>query len=191
VTSRGGRRASVPGGGWRPAGRLEGPDGTLVRFAEERTGRQKVFDFSGFAGTAGMQQWLARAFARRTGPRSGIKSAGSAANCFLMLRAFADSVAEAEPAIRGPHELTTAHIAAFRLRHAGTAGGAEQVIRLRSALRGDPELAEPVRTALLARPPGRPPATTSPKAQAAIRSATAMIAVAFGPVTTAILGSVR
>ena len=139
--------------------RLEGPGGTLVRFAEERTGRQKVFDFSGFAGTAGMQQWLARAFARRTGPRSGIKRAGSAANCFLMLRAFADSVAEVEPAIRGPHELTTAHIAAFRLRHAGTAGGAEQVIRLRSALRGDPELAEPVRTALLARPPRRPPAT--------------------------------
>ena len=162
MSGRGGRRASVPEGGWRPVERVEGPDGTLVRFVEERTGRQKVFDFSGLPVTAGMGQWLARVFARRTGPRSGIKRAGSAANCFVMLRAFAESVAEAEPTICGPHELTAAHVVAFRLAHVGTPGGAERVIRLRSALRDDPELPEPVRTALLARPPRRPPTTRPP-----------------------------
>ena len=157
MSGRGGRRASVPEGGWRPVERVEGPGGTLVRFVEEGTGRQRLFDFSGLSGTAGMGQWLARVFVRRTGPRSGIKRVGSAANCFVMLRAFADSVAEAQPAVGGPDELTAAHIAAFRLRHVGMPGGAERVIRLRSVLRDDPELPGPVRTALLARPPRRPP----------------------------------
>jgi hypothetical protein len=156
VTGRGGHRASVPDGGWQPVERIDCSDPTRVRFVEERTGRLRVFDFSGMPVPVGMQQWLARTFARRTGPRSGVKRTGSAVNCFMMLRLFAESLAEADKAVAGPNELTAAHIAAFRLRHAGAPGGAEQVIRVRSALRDDPELPEPARTALLARPPRRP-----------------------------------
>jgi hypothetical protein len=128
----------------------------LVHFIEERTGRQKLFDFSAFPVPAGLGQWLARAFARRTGSRSGIKQIRTAANCFATLRAFSDWLADADGVPSGPADLTAAHVAAFRLRHAATPGGAELVTRLRSALRNDPELPEPVRTALLARPPRRP-----------------------------------
>jgi len=155
VTGRGSRRAAVPGGGWRPVDRIDPAGGMLARFVEERTGRQKTFDFSDLPAPEGMRQWLARAFARRTGPRSGIKRVNTAVNCFTVLRAFAVALAEADAAVSGPHELRGAHFAAFRLRHAGAPGGAERVIRLRSALRDDPELPEPARTALLARPPRR------------------------------------
>ena len=156
MSGPGRHRASLPGGNWAPVERIDPTDPTLVRFVAERTGRLKRFDFSGFPVPAGVRQWLARTFARRTGPRSGIKSARSAETCFVVLRVFADSLDEADKAISSPRKLTAAHIAAFRLRHVGAPGGAEQVIRLRSVLRDDPELPEPVRTALLARPPRRP-----------------------------------
>jgi hypothetical protein len=149
-------RAFQTAAGWRPVERIDASEPTLVRFVEERTGRQKVFDFSTFPVSAGMQRWLARTFARRTGPRSGVKRTGTADMCFMMLRAFAGSLAEADKAVAGPHELTAAHMAAFRLRHTGAPGGVEQVIRVRSVLRDDPELPEPARSALLARPPRRP-----------------------------------
>lgn len=155
MTGRGGHRATAPDGGWRPVERIDSVNPTLVRFIEERTGRLKEFDFSGFPVSAGMQQWLARTFARRTGPRSGIKRTRSAVSCFMILRLFAESLAEADKPVAGPKELTAGHIAAFRLRH----GGAEKVILVRSVLRGDPELPDPARTALLARPPRRPEPT--------------------------------
>lgn len=156
MTGRGGRRATVPGNNWQPVERIDPTNPTLVRFVEERTGRQKLFDFSAFPVPPGLQQWLARTFARRTGSRSGVKRTGTAANYFMTLRCFADSLTEADEAVSGPRKLTAAHIAAFRLRHAGGPGGTEQVIRVRSVLRDDPELPEPVRAALLARPPRRP-----------------------------------
>ncbi len=152
MTGRGGHRATAPDGGWRPVERIDAVNPTLVRFIEERTGRVKEFDFSGLPVSAGMRQWLARTFARRTGPRSGIKRTRSAVSCFMILRLFAESLAEADKQVAGPEGLSAGQIAAFRLRH----GGAEKVILVRSVLRDDPELPEPARTALLARPPRRP-----------------------------------
>lgn len=163
MTGRGGHRARVPAGGWQPVERVDPAAPTLVRFVEERTGRLREFDFSGFPVPAGMQQWLAGAFARRTGPRSGVKRTGTARNYFRVLRALAESLAEASTPVAGPQQLTAGHIAAFRLRHTGAPGGAERVIQVRSVLRDDPELPEPVRSALLARPPRRPE-TTRPAA---------------------------
>jgi hypothetical protein len=156
VSARGGHRASAPDDAWRPVERTDPAEPTLVRFVEERTGKQKVFDFSGFPVPEAMRRWLARVFARRVGPRSGIKRTVSAANFYVPLRVFADWLAETDEAISGPHQLTAGHLAAFRLRYAGAPGGAGQVIGLRSALRDDPELADAVRSALLARPPRKP-----------------------------------
>lgn len=155
MSGRGGHVASVPGGGWQPVERIEASQPTLVRFVTERTGSQKLFDFSSFPVPAGLQRWFARAFARRTGPRSGVKATGCADNYFATLRAFARWLAGADRPPSGPQELTAAHMTAFRLRHGATPAGAELVVQLRSVLRADPELPEPARKALLARPPRR------------------------------------
>jgi hypothetical protein len=127
-----------------------------VRFVEEQTGRVKEFDFSRFPLASAMCQWLARAFARRSGPRSGIKRVRTANDLFCTLGAFARFLAETGKSISAPEDLSVGDIAAFRLRHVGTPGGAHKVVKLRSALWQDPELPETVRNALLARRPRLP-----------------------------------
>lgn len=131
-------------------------DPTKVRFVEEQTGRVKEFDFSGFPLTSGMCQWLARAFTRRSGTRSGIKRVRTAVDLFYTLGAFARFLAETGKPISGPQEVTAGHIAAFRLRYVASSGGVHKVVKLRSALWEDPELPDAVRNALLARRPRLP-----------------------------------
>jgi len=152
---RGGRGAALPDGAWEPPQRTPpgGPDTTVV-FIEETSGTPKVFDFTRLPGEAGVQCWLARAFARRTGPRSGVKRLGSARCLYYTCRRFAAVLAQMDLVVHGPGELTGAHIAAFTLRYAGMPAGRADLITLRALLRDDDELPEPARTAL---PGGRLP----------------------------------
>jgi hypothetical protein len=160
----GGRGAALPDGAWEPPQRTPpgGPDTTVV-FIEEASGTPKVFDFTRLPGEAGVQCWLARAFARRTGPRSGVKRLGSARCLYYACRRFAAVLAQMDLVVHGPGELTGAHIAAFTLRYAGMPTGRADLITLRALLRDDDELPGPARTALLggrlprSQPQGRRP----------------------------------
>ena len=148
---RGGRAAALPDGTWEAPQRTPpgGPDTTVV-FIEETSGTPKVFDFSRLPGEAGVQCWLARAFARRTGPRSGVKRLESARGLYYTCRRFAAVLADMDLVVHGPAGLTGAHIAAFTLRYAGMPTGRADLITLRALLRDDDELPEPARAALLA-----------------------------------------
>lgn len=148
--SRGGRRASLPEAGWEPSGRLAGGDdpGTQVRFTEELSGRAAEYDFATRPVAPGIQHWLARALTRSTGPRSGVKRIGSARGHYHALAAFANFLAETEPAVLVPGELSARHIAAFRGRFSSKSRQREAVKRLRVVLHGDPELPEAARAEL-------------------------------------------
>lgn len=148
--ARGGRAASVPDASWCPPQRLL-PDGegTLVRFIEESGGASKVFDFSRLPATEEIQRWLARAFIRRTGPREGITRIRTAGSVYYACRWLVVALAAAGSPVRGPVELTGAHVATLVLRCAETRVALEHMMWLRSMLRDDPELPERARTVLL------------------------------------------
>ncbi|ABW12047.1 conserved hypothetical protein [Parafrankia sp. EAN1pec] len=146
----GGRRATQPNAGWRPADRLPpDTDGVRVRFVEESGWRSKVFEFAGLPVEPDVQRWLARVFARRAGPRSATKRIATAAGHFHVLQIFAALLAETSTPPRGPADLRPAHISAFLLRYGGQRCQREYLKRLRVLLRDDPELPELTRTALL------------------------------------------
>ena len=67
-----GRRASLPPPGWEPPERLVAtPDTCTVLFIEEKGRRSRVYDFTKLGVPGGVQRWMARCFARATGPRGG------------------------------------------------------------------------------------------------------------------------
>lgn len=147
---RGGRAAALPDAAWQPPRRIPaGGDGATVMFIEESGACSQLFDFSRLAGEPGVQRWLARAFARRTGPRSGVKRLASARGIYGACQRLAAVLAQADPPPSGAARVTSAHIAAFTLRYAGMPTGRYDLITLRALLRDDPELAEPARVALL------------------------------------------
>lgn len=96
-----------------------------------------------------MQQWLARAFARQTGARSAVKRLKSAQGRHNIILVFARSLADSHPPVETPHDLTPAHMQAFRERYANRRVQHDYVKRLRTLLRDDPDLPEPARAALL------------------------------------------
>jgi hypothetical protein len=155
--SRGGRRASLPDAQWRPPERMiTGSGGTAVRFIEETGRSSKVFVFGKMPVDPAMQQWLARVFANRAGARSSVKRLKTAQSMFAVLGMFAAVLSESATPVRGPQDLTAAHIAAFRLRHAAKKSGWGYLKQLQSILREDPELPREVLVAMLTAPrPGR------------------------------------
>ena len=127
-----------------------------MRFIEENGGRSKVYDFGRLPVEPGLARWLAGVFANRTGPRSGVKRIATAESLFLVVRLFAEVVADSAKPVCGPQELTAAHVTAFRMRHAALRSGWQYLVTLRSALRDAPEVPGEVRAALLsARRPDR------------------------------------
>ena len=112
--SRGGQRASRPPQGWDAPARLDARrDPLSVMFIEETGARSRVFDFSGLPVQAGVQEWLARGFARMTGPRAGAKRLATANSYALTVRRFASSLAEAGQPVSGPAGITPVRIKAF------------------------------------------------------------------------------
>lgn len=148
--SRGGRRAALPAAGWEPPSRFADDEntGTRVRFTEELSGRVLLFDFGKLAAGPAIQQWLARAFVRSTGPRSGAKRAATAEGHYWPLKLFADCLGSMSPGVQAPGELNARHIAAFRARYDGRPGQRGILKRLRVVLHGDPELPEAARVEL-------------------------------------------
>jgi hypothetical protein len=121
----------------------------VVRFIEEGTGLSRDFDFSALPAAPGVQCWLAGAFARRTGPRSGVRRLKSAKAIYGVCRLLARVIAEAGTPVNGPEQVTGAHISQFVLRHAGMSSGRTDLIELRALLRDDPALPAQARSVLL------------------------------------------
>ncbi|REF00739.1 hypothetical protein [Thermomonospora umbrina] len=147
--SRGGRRAAQPDAGWQAPERLLN-DEMAVRFIAERDGQEEIFDFAPLPVQPPVTRWLARAFARRTGPRQAVKHVATAKLLFGTVRVFAESLGRCRPAVHDVADLTPAHLQAFYddIQEA-TGGGDYRLQTLRSVLRDDPELPETVRTALV------------------------------------------
>jgi hypothetical protein len=118
----------------RPAG-----DALTVRFIEESGARSRTFDFSDLPCKPGTAAWLARVFARATGPR-GVKRMASAEVHAWVVRWFAAFLGELDaPPVSGPADVTAAHMKRLWLR---TADDRERLQRLRVLLRDDTELPE-------------------------------------------------
>lgn len=155
--SRGGRRAALPTEGWQPPeGLIAGSDGMAVRFIEQSGLKSKVFDFGELPVQPGMQRWLAQAFVNRTGPRAALTRLKTAEHIFAVIRWFADLLAGSTGPVRGPQDLTPAHVTAFRLRYAGLRSGYGYLETLRTALRDERDLPPDVRVALLSGQAPRP-----------------------------------
>jgi hypothetical protein len=138
----------VPGRGWEPPERLViTPQTCTVLFTEESGRRSKTYDFTILPLSSALQRWLAAAFARATGPRGGAKRAGTADHYFQVVKKFASVLAAAQPPPSRPQEVTTAHIAAFRLV-LPPASFHHQVQGLRTLMRQDQELQPDVRRAV-------------------------------------------
>jgi hypothetical protein len=148
--SRGGQRAALPAAGWKPPARAvtTAAGGAQARFIEELSGQAATFDFSGFPVAPAVQEWLARAFTRSTGPRSGAKRVSTASNRYYALKGFAESLASARPPVQRPGQLGARHVVAFRAGYDGRPGLRWALTGLRSALRDDPDLPEAARAEL-------------------------------------------
>ncbi len=163
--SRGGRAAALPDAAWQPPQRVPADGAVMtVTFVEESGARSQVFDFSRLPGEPGIQRWLAAAFARRTGPRSGVKRLESARGIYGACRRLAAVLAAAETPPSTPAALTSAHIAAFSLRYAAMPTGRYDLITLRALLREDSDLPAAALAALLG---GRLPAPRPDRNRAA------------------------
>jgi hypothetical protein len=146
----GGKRAALPAAGWEPPARLvtTSAAGAQARFIEELSGQGVTFGFSGFPVAPAVQEWLARAFTRSTGPRSGAKRISTASNRYYALKGFAESLASARPPVQVPGQLGARHIAAFRAGYDTRPGLRWALTSLCSALRDDPDLPEAARAEL-------------------------------------------
>ncbi|MFE9614202.1 hypothetical protein [Streptomyces sp. NPDC006012] len=116
-------------------------------FTEENGRRSKIFDFTTLPLGFELQAWLAAAFARATGPRGGVKKVRTAIGYFEVVRAFASILAASQLPPSRPQEITTAHIAAFRLALT-PASFHNQVHKLRRLMREDEVLRPEVRRAV-------------------------------------------
>lgn len=146
---RAGRRASLPAADWAPPERLT-DSGSLcqVLYISEDGRGSKVYDFTRFAVDPLLQQWLARAFARATGPASGIKRVTAANSLWDTLAWFAGSLRDAERPPQSPAQITPAHIAAAWLSLT-PASRKTQVERMRTIFREDQNLLAATRAAIL------------------------------------------
>ncbi|QTJ70150.1 hypothetical protein HYG77_31645 (plasmid) [Rhodococcus sp. ZPP] len=147
-----GRPASLPEKGWRaPELVLEG--GTAVRFIEEQSGAEKIYDFAKLAVEPAVQQWLARAFARRIRPPAAVKRIRSATQTYQMVCRFAAVLATSDIPVRDASAVTAQHLIAFHNRYSGLRSQLYYVDALRGILRDDPELPADVRAYLVSTRP--------------------------------------
>ncbi|WP_459649299.1 hypothetical protein [Kitasatospora sp. Ki12] len=121
-----------------------------MRFLEESGRRSRTYDFAKFKVTPVMQQWLARSFSRRVGTaRTSSKRFRTAEGHFYTASSFANVLADCDPQPTSPDDLTGKHIQAYVECYEGRPVQHDYVKRLRTLLRGDPELPEAAWQALL------------------------------------------
>ncbi|MFC9833711.1 hypothetical protein ACFVKB_07805 [Rhodococcus sp. NPDC127530] len=132
---------------------LEG--GTAVRFIEEQGGAEKIYDFSKLPVQPSVQQWLARAFARRIRPPAAVRRIKSADQSYGMVCKFAAVLAASASPVRDASAVTTQHLIAFHDRYHGLQSQLYYIDTLRGIFRDDPDLPADVRAALITtRPAG-------------------------------------
>ncbi|TMR88500.1 hypothetical protein EJK15_65890 [Nonomuraea basaltis] len=117
-------------------------------FVEEQGRKSRIFDFSAFPVSVELQQWMARCFARTTGPRGGAKRLNSASDYYKTLAKLAAVLSEVDNPPRSPQEVTPAHIAAFRLALT-SASHNHKIVTLRVLIRKNSELRPETRRAIL------------------------------------------
>ncbi|MFJ1842791.1 hypothetical protein [Streptomyces sp. NPDC088146] len=147
--SRGGRKASIPPGDWQPPERLVITESECsVFFVEEKGQRSKVYDFTKLQVRAGIRQWLARSFARATGPTSGVKRVRAAESLWGAVQIIAGYLAKVDPPVLQPAHVTAAQIKESLL--AVPLGSRKtHVHRMRAIFRADRELSAEARNAIL------------------------------------------
>jgi hypothetical protein len=132
------------------------PNTCTVLFTEEKGRRSRLYDFTKLPVAGDVQRWMARCFARATGPRGGAKRLNTANSYYRLFAHLARVLASAQrpPATAG--QITPAHIAAFRLSLT-PASLNNSIHRLRTLVRQDDELpAETRRDICAGRLPRRP-----------------------------------
>ncbi|WP_158942393.1 hypothetical protein [Streptomyces sp. ERV7] len=147
--SRRGRKASVPPGNWQSPERLIiTEDECSVFFVEEKGRRSKVYDFTKLQVSTGIQRWLARSFARATGPTSGVKRASAAEGLWSGVQLLAGYLAKVDPVVHEPAHITAVHIKESLLA-VSLGSRKSHVERLRATFRADKELSTEARNAIL------------------------------------------
>ncbi|MEV7722175.1 hypothetical protein [Streptomyces sp. NPDC088184] len=147
--SRRGRKASVPPGDWQSPERLViTEDECSVFFVEEKGRRSKVYDFAKLQVSADIQRWLARSFARVTGPTCGVKRASAAEGLWCGVQLLAGYLAKVDPVVYEPAHITAAHIKESLLA-VSLGSRKSHVERLRAIFRADKELSTEARNAIL------------------------------------------
>nr|WSX50719.1 hypothetical protein OG409_18275 [Streptomyces sp. NBC_00974] len=152
----------LPGDTYEPPPVVRQAEGGLVVEFIGDDGRRKCFDI-GRLPVAGWHEFLAEAFALRTGPSGGLRTLASALNCWKFIRQWTYFLQGLGEAAASPEKLSEEHVQAF---FDGTAGTATFRYQLRAEVRtlfSDPRLAawlpEAARSALsrtIPKPPGTP-----------------------------------
>jgi hypothetical protein len=129
-------------------------DGLAVRFVEERTGEERIFDFCDVPVSPQLQRWLARVFLRRISPPKAVKKIESAKGFAWYTRRFGEVLSQQTPAPNAVDDVTAGHIEAFSTKYAAMRSHRRYVDVLRGLLRDDPELSAEVRRAVVTGRPG-------------------------------------
>ncbi|MEO3749420.1 hypothetical protein [Streptomyces sp. B6B3] len=119
-----------------------------MRYIEEKGRRSRVFDFSGVPVSGVLQRWLAEVFATATGPRRGVKSIATAGSYYTMLVRFATFLSKRSDAPQRPEDISTAHVAAFKLS-LSPGSRLPSAWRLRTLMRDVPRLPAATRAAIV------------------------------------------
>ncbi len=72
------------------------PDTCTVLFTEEKGRRSRLYDFTKLLAAADVQRWMARRFARATGPRSGAKRLNTASSYYMLFAHLSRVLASAQ-----------------------------------------------------------------------------------------------
>ncbi|MFJ4582652.1 hypothetical protein [Streptomyces echinatus] len=130
----------------------------MVRFLAQSGDAERVFDFGNVRDKdgdlveieLGIQQWLARAFARRTSSRSGVTRLKGASSVYTAATVIARYFTTLDPALASPDQVTPAHMRGLWEFCGRVRSQRAYLETLRALLRDDQELPEASRAELFA-----------------------------------------
>lgn len=129
-----------------------------MRYLSQSGNDERIFDFGDIRDKngdlveipVGVQQWLARAFTRRTSPRSGVTRLKGANGVYGAATRIAQYLTTLDPTPAGPHAITPAHMKGLWDFCGRTRSQRAYLEGLRAFLRDDPELPEASRAVIFA-----------------------------------------
>lgn len=141
------RGAALPQPGYTsPVNHFSSPGHNIVRVYPEAESGFKDFSFHSLNVAPELQTAFAEGFARATGPAGTRRTIASAQNLFSGMTLFVNLMASGPRPPGCLADLRPSHLAELRMRHSRAGNGA--LIALRVALRGNPDLPVPFRSAL-------------------------------------------